>query len=751
MKNTNIGHSGVAPTYAHSSDNEYQEEEINFSNYAAVLLENKWIISIITVMVFLMSVVYVFLATPVYKVDAMLRIEDKTSSALGALDDLTASLEGDSSAETEIAILRSRRVVGGVVDSLSLDLKVEPKHFPLIGSVIARHFGVEGEGIAHPWFGLSEYAWGGEAITVETLKVPRALLNKTITLVAGQSGNYRVLDSEQKLLLQGRVGQKAENLGDGGEKMRLFVSSLKARPETRFLLTQFSVQEAINRVLKKFTVSELGNKTGVLSLNLTGSDQTKITKVLNAIANTYLRQNVESKSAEAKKSLAFLEKQLPQLKVRVDIAELAYNEYRTRHGSIDLTEETRLVLGNNVKLDTEIMTLQQEHSELRQRFKPTHPMIRALSSKIDLLKSQQKKFNKKTENLPGTQQEIVRLAREAQASSALYTTLLNTSQQLRIAQAGTVGSIQIIDYAIDPDKPFKPKKLVIVAISSLFGLLLGVMLAFLRQVMRKGVKDPDEVERQLGIPVFASVLHSDQQSEMARFRGTNQRGFGILAQEYPNDQAVESLRSLKTTLHFTQMAAKNNMLLITGPSPDVGKSFVSVNLGALLAKNGKTSLVVDADLRKGMVHKYIGVSRDNGLSEMIVGGNIADINLKQTGVEGFQIITSGELPPNPSDLLLHDSFGKWLERLSAMVDYLIIDAPPILAVTDAAIIGRHAAVTLMVGKAGKHTMRELSQSVKRLQQANVHVNGWIFNDLDILSSQYKYTSYVYHYDYTKQT
>ena len=729
--------SASTPTATATPD--YLEEDVDFGEYTAVVVDNKWSILLITVLVSLVGSTYAYLAQPIYKTNTLLQVEKQKSSALGALDDLAASFEGDSSTAAEIEILRSRSVVGAAVTVLSLDIIAAPIHFPMIGAGIARRFGNKEDAVAQPWFGLSKYAWGGENISLETLQVPPNILNKSMILVAGHSGSYRVFDSQDQLLLQGLVGQRAEKAWPNGDTIRIFVSALKARPGTHFKLVHLSLQQATNRILADFSITEKGKQTGILEVAYKGSDRTQITKILNEITNIYVRQNVEGNSEEAKKSLAFLDKQLPPLKHQVDVAEANYNDYRIRHGSIDMTYEARIVLENNVSVDAQIMGLKQHRSELRQRFKATHPLVRAVDSKIVVLDKQQKTLSKKSEKLPVTQQEILRLARAAQSSAALYSTLLNTAQQLRVAQASTVGDVRIIDFALNPDRAIKPQRGVIVFISIVGGVFLGMVIAFVRRAMNNGVEDPDELERQLGLPVYASVLHSDKQSKAG--------SSGVLAHGSPSDPAIESLRSLQTTLHFTQMAAKNNIILVTGPSPGVGKTFVSINLAAVFAKNGKTTCVIDADMRRGTGQNYLGISRKNGLSEMIIGSVSDPIKLNDTGIDGFQLITTGELPPNPTELLLHDSFGKRLEQLSQMFDYIIIDAPPVLAVTDPAIIARHAGITLLVCNAGRHPMRELDQTVKRLQQAGIQVNGWVFNNLDVTSSRAKYSKYVYHYDY----
>jgi tyrosine-protein kinase Etk/Wzc len=217
----------------------------------------------------------------------------------------------------------------------------------------------------------------------------------------------------------------------------------------------------------------------------------------------------------------------------------------------------------------------------------------------------------------------------------------------------------------------------------------------------------------------------------------------------PDDDAVESLRSLRATLHFALLDSDQRSILITGPTPNVGKSFLSRNLGAVLAHSGKRVVVVDADLRKGHLHKEFGIAREGGVSEFVVGGvEIADI-LRSTVLSGLSIITTGHIPPNPSELLMHPRFETLLRSLEASFDVVIVDAPPILAVSDAAIIGRYVGATLLVVRAATHPMREIGQAVKRLAQSGVHVKGVVFNDMDMSRQRYRYgyKGYVYSYKY----
>ncbi|MFA5923098.1 MAG: polysaccharide biosynthesis tyrosine autokinase [Methylococcaceae bacterium] len=752
MPNTFSDNKRAPVNYLPSQD----DDEIDLGELLATLVDSKWLIAFITVVVLAIGTAKAFLDQPVYKTDAMLQVEENSPS-LGALESVSALMEGKVPVETEIELIKSRLILGTAVKNLNLEIIAKPKYFPVIGKAIARRFQQHNEGdeVSSPLFGLSGYAWGGESIHVDTFTVPSNWLGEPFILIAGEQGHFRLM-YEDELVLEGEVGKLAsKQFEDNQESVTLFVSLLKSRPDTQFTLMRQSEGKAIDLLKENITATEKGKKTGILELTMESTSPDSALQSLNEVANIYVRQNVEQKSAEAQKTLEFLEKQLPILKGQLETATTALNDYRTRHGSVDLDLETQGVLKGVVEIQTQITLLQQKRDELRQRFTESHPSVVSIDKQIARLQGQMNSNDKKIEVLPETQQVILRLARDVQVNTELYIALLNNTQTLRVSKAGTVGNVRIIDYAVLPTEPIKPKKALIIAVSFILGLILGVALAFIRKSLHRGVQDPDLIEKQLNIPVYATIPHSAEQEKInvrikKNYNRRENESF-ILALENKDELAIESLRSLRTTLHFAFLEAQNNIIMIAGPSPGVGKSFVSVNLAAVLADAGKKILLIDADLRRGFINKHLGVSREGGLSDFISNTITLEEAIHKIPMANFDFIATGSIPPNPSELLLHERFGILLESISKNYDHVIIDSPPILAVTDAAIIGRIASVTLMVIRAGQHPMRELEQSTKRLIQAGVDIKGIVFNDVPETSSRYGYGygKYVYQYSYQK--
>ena len=662
----------------------------------------------------------------------MLQVEEK-KAGLGNLD-INELFEGDTSISAEIEILRSRSVLGDVVDNLKLDIIVKPSYLPIVGAALARRYDPENRA----------------SIQVDRLDVPSDLVGAQLTLIAKESGHYELFGPDANQLLDGVVGQTAGLHLSGMAPLTIFVAELTADPGDEFLLQRRSRLHSIAGLQEALRISEKGRNSGILAIILEGENPEDVSRQVNEIANMYVRKNVERNSAEAEKTLSFLGAQLPIVKQNMETAEVTLNTYRLEKGSVDLPLETQGILATIVEVEAQRNQLKQERDKVIQGFTPAHPMVIALDKQIQRLAGELGSLNARVKDLPNTQQEVLRLFRDVQVNTELYMSLLNTTQELRVVRGGTVGNVRVVDFAVPRYRPIKPKKTLILLLSLMLGGFLGVVGALVRKALSGGVEDPDLVEKQLGIPVYANVGHSKQQDRLFKNMKAGEVAHCVLAIANDEDASIESIRNLRTMLHFGTMDVKNNVILIVGPSPTVGKSFISVNLAAVLASANKQVLLIDGDLRKGHLHHYLGLKRGRGLSEIVSGRIKIGEAIHITSINGMDLIPTGKLPPNPAELLLHERFAECLNVLSPRYDHIIIDSAPILAVTDASIIGQLAGATLMVLKGGAHPMREIEQSAKRLQQAGVNLRGVLFNDMDVLNRRYGAGKYSYQYAYKKK-
>jgi tyrosine-protein kinase Etk/Wzc len=703
------------------------DEEINLGDLISVLIENRWLIIAVTLVAMLVGGYKAFTAVPVFRADGLLQVEEKTSGLANL--DVTSMLQDYTPVNAEMEILGSRSVLGNVVDNLKLDISAYPEQ-SVLGAALARR----------------KPANERPMIKVDSLDLPDSMRGSWLKLLPTGTDSYALYNQADELLLRGKVGETAAlDVGDG-ETLKLFVAALQGDEDQVFWVSRRSRISAIQSLQGSLSVEERGEWSGILSISVTGTSPERVYEQVNEIANVYVRQNVERKSAEAQKTLEFLDEQLPIVRQNMEAAELSLNSYRLEKGSIDLPLETQTVLQTIVSIDAQLNKLRQEREKIRQAFTEVHPTVVALDRQIERLNAELDELNAEVRDLPTTQQELLRLIRDVEVTTALYRSLLDTAQELRVVKAGTIGNVRVIDYAVKPTSPIGPSRSRTLLLALLLGGFAGVALAFARKALKSGVEDPDLIEKHVGIPVYATISHSTRQDRLFKDMKSKKVKRAILAIDSPNDAAIESLRNLRTALHFGMMDVKNNCVMIAGPSPAVGKSFLSVNLAAVLTSNDKKVLLIDGDMRRGHLHEYLGIERENGLSEFISGDIPIGDALHETSVDGLTLVPTGALPPNPAELLLHQRFSNCLSVLAPRYDHIIIDSPPILAVTDAAIIGQGVGGTLMVLRAGEHPLREIEQATRRLRQADVNLRGILFND--VKASARRYGAGKYHYQYT---
>ncbi|ANO29202.1 TPA: polysaccharide biosynthesis tyrosine autokinase [Escherichia coli] len=701
-------------------------DAIEIGRLIGELIDHRKLIIAVTSAFTVLAVLYALLATPIYQANALIQVEQKQGNAI--LNSLTQMLpDAQPQSAPEIALLQSRMILGKTVTDLDLQTVVKQKYFPIIGRGLARALG-ESNG----------------KISITRLYLPGSDDADAPKVILTVIDNEKYEITGDDFTVHGKVGELLED-----KNISILVNEIKAEPGTKFNVIYRSRLKAINDLQEVLSVSDQGKDTGMLTLMLSGDDPALISNILNSISQNYLAQNVARQAAQDAKSLEFLNQQLPKVRSDLDIAENKLNAYRQMKDSVDLSMEARSVLSQIVNVDNQLNELTFREAEISQLYKKEHPTYKALIEKRQILQEEKNKLNKKVSDMPTTQQEVLRLSRDVESGRAVYMQLLNRQQELSIAKSSAIGNVRIIDNAVTEPKPIKPKKLMIVAIGVFLGLLVSVGLVLLNVFLRRGIESPEQLE-DMGVNVYASVPVSER---LTKNVGKNKRrkneSDALLAIENPADLAVEAIRSLRTSLHFAMMEAKNNVLMISGASPNAGKTFISTNLAAIIASTGKKILFIDADLRKGYVHKMLGFSESAGLSNILSGQKKIEDVVTTVKNAGFDYISRGNIPPNPAELLTHPRFENLLTWATNNYELVIIDTPPILAVTDAAIIGKYAGTTLLVARFESNTVKEILVSIKRFEQSGIAIKGCILNGVvRKASSYYSYGYNHYGYSYT---
>jgi tyrosine-protein kinase Etk/Wzc len=727
-----------------------KEDEIDLRELLGVLIDRKWWIIGTTALFFIVGAAYALLASPVYQAQSMVQVESKVPAIPGISDLASMGAPTSAAATTEVALLTSRTVIGTAVDQLQLDTVITPRRFPLVGEYFARKFKPETpDAVAPPRFGASSYGWGGEAVQIHRLDVPAQMIGAPLVLQAGAAGSFVLYDDEGEEILRGQAGKAAEGRG-----VTLEVVALRANPDTRFDVVKLRRFDVVSGLQQAVQAVEQGKESGILQLSYENEDPMLAEAVIARVADAYVRQNVERSSAEAASQLDFVREQLPVVRRQVEQAQVAMTAYQSKANSVDITMQTKGLLDQEVAVEASIQQLRLKQAEMDRSFTREHPAYRALLSQISSLEGRKVGFQRQVGQLPDTQQELLRLTRDLQVSNEMYTALLNQAQQLDVARAGAVGNVRIVDpAAVDIAHPVKPRKSLIVAIATLLGAFLATAFVFLQRMLNPGIEDPAVIE-ELGLPVYAAIPLSVS-TTLPKLRkgkhGTRVVADGrqhLLAVSSPADPTVEALRSLRTSLHFAMLEAKNNILTISGPRPGVGKTFVSSNLGAVIAQAGQRVLVIDADMRKGTLHKLLGISHQKGLSDVLGGKLAIEAAIHPVpGLDNMHYMVRGDIPPNPAELLMHPRFQQMLESLSAQYDLIIVDTPPILAVTDAALVATHAGSSLLVTRFGVNQAKEILLTLQRFEQNGVQIKGAIFNAVEKRATgYYSYGYYEYKSD-----
>ncbi|WP_042299112.1 polysaccharide biosynthesis tyrosine autokinase [Paraburkholderia kururiensis] len=764
-----------------------------------------WVIGIAGCVI-LAAVIYAHLATRIYSADALIQVEptannaNSTSQALASLVPSAGAMRTDA----EIEIIKSRAVVEPVVEQFKLNFSAAPKTMPFLGKLTAF--------FAHPgdplpaWFGLDSYAWGGEQFAVDSIAVPKSLEGVRLTLRALGDGRYTLVDPYGKALLAGVAGERATENG-----VSILVSTLVARPGTEFYVTRANQLDAVAGLASGLQVMEKGRETGVVQLSYMGTDPHAITAITNAVAASYLKERTERAQEEASRMLAFLNSELPRVRDEVHRAETALSGYQQRVGSFQPTQEAGMYLSGGLEYEKHIAELRIARAQLLQRFTSDSPEVKTLDAQLAALSREKARFEDHFKTLPGSEREAMSLQRDAKVAEEIYVALLNKIQELSISRAGTIGNVHIVDEALLPSSPVRPKAALIISAGTVLGVIAGIVFAYCRRTFFTGVSDPEFVERRYQLPIFGAIPLSLEQARSDRIalsssraalpkgaelpRGATPRhglpalpaGLArlirpphmagaaaaatapvqvslptgtqtvmpaarpalrpLLVKTHPFDTSVEGLRGLRATLQFGLVDAPNRVVAVTSPAPSDGKSFLCANLAALLAESGKRVLLIDADLRRGRLAQYLGRSPNGGLTELLTGQMDLEEAARATGVDGLHFIAAGAYPPNPSEILTSARFVDILSRFEQQFDLVIVDTPPLLAVADAAIVANIAGSTVLVMRAGAHTERNIAESLKKLRRARARVIGGVMNAMPLKHGG-RYGTYDYAYAYT---
>lgn len=719
------------------------DDEIDLMALLFAILRGWKIIVFFAVLGLIIGILYGKYVNPTFKSDALIQVEEKSQgvAALGA--DISELIGSEvSKAQTEAELIRSRMILEPVVNLLHLRIRVSD---PNIGTLNRIKNSITNTQINKPE-GVSLKTKEGE-VEVSQFNVSQEYLNRTFTLTRSATGFVLSNGFDD---FKGQFGRSHQFRGTDGQ-IQIIVNDLPADGYV-VNITKQSLQITTDQINSKLSVVEKGKQTGIIQLSMTGANQQQTSLILKQIVLSYIDQNQSRGSEETTKTISFMETQIPNLKKKLEDSEAIFNDFRKKYGTIDVSKEAELLLGENSQIDAQLNELKLKKADLTTYYTEEHPLVIQINEQLAVLNARKNEIDNTIAGLPEIQREFLQLSADTAINREIYLTLLKNYEQLKIVKAGQIGFARIIDLPISTYKAIAPKKLQIMILAMLLGAMLGTMLVLLKNMLRDVVKDPERLEAKTGIPVIATIPRSPLLTRLGKNKNASNR---LLAYVDNNSLSYEAVKSLRTSLMFGmpkegKAGQRARVILITGESLGVGKSFISANLTEVFAQLNKKLLVIDADMRMGELHKMFNMDKNNGLAECLLqrsdatqtSSNLSSF-IHPTTIDNIDFMPRGEHPRNPASLLANGSFDKLMMELNLHYDYIIIDSPPVLAASDAMILAQHADKVLMVTRYDDSIEGQLVYAVKQMNKANIQVDGIILNDVQ----QGLMSKYSYHYSY----
>ncbi|APA87579.2 polysaccharide biosynthesis tyrosine autokinase [Paraburkholderia sprentiae WSM5005] len=735
-----------------------ERRQLSVSGMLTLMRDHVWEIVVTTVVVLTLAVAYLLIATPIYSADVIVRVDPPEPNALGlALQNQELLPPPTPSSVTEMAVMESRSVLQPVIDQFRFDISVKPHKFPVLGD-IAEKFATPGQPAA-PWLGLKSFAWGGERLQIAALDVPRELEEEKLTLTALENGAYELHGPSGELLATGTVGVPLKQNG-----VSMLVKELDARPGTKFEVIRWNELDAIKRFSGLIKIGDKVKDSGLMQIQYRDKSPDKAAAVANALGQQYLASAVASRQANDTQTLAFINGELPRLLGDLRKAEEALKNYRSRSQSMQPTNEAQAYLQGGLDLDKQIAALQLQRTQLLERYTAQSRWVQNVDEQLTQLKEAKAKFSDHFNGMPASERASVDLIRAQKVAETVYLGMVQKAEQLQVRRASTTGGAHILDQAIRPHMPVMPQPILVLGGGLVLGIVSGVVLVFMRRHVMIGVTDPRYVERQMSVPMFGEILFSHQQLLLDRDATAGRKSLPamagrahppaprgaheilldaggqsrILAARFPHDTSVEALRSVRTAVARDLAHARNNIVMIIGPTPSAGKSFVAANLAILHAEIGSRVVLIDADMRRGHLASLFNESNRGGLSEVLSERLPLRNALRATPIDGLTFLSCGVRPENPAALLMKPRLKDVLERLSSQFDLVIIDTPPFLAVTDASIVANEAGASLLVLRSGMQSEEEIADTIRKVERAEGRIAGAVFNGIPLRRSTKNY-------------
>jgi len=744
-----------------------EEQQLSLQDYLSIIYRGRWIIGVSFFVVMIATVYFTFTAQPVYEAAAMVMIKQE-GSVQQQIFDVGSLMKQETMINNQKEILQSRTLAEMVIDKLRKT----------------------------PW--ADSLAVLGNGPASRRISVKGFLKSLLIKEEQGEGDNFNALVRNFRLgvitvlpkrdtdiiELKATAGTPfeaaliANTWMDAYRELDISESRSEVSGVRQFLHDQLETvqdelsfsEEALKEYKEKEGVTALDAETEQLIQNLSEFESLYKSAQTDLEANekrlTYLRMQLgESKKdfvstnlsspviEELQKQMAILIGEIAAYRTQIESSNLFDDktvqnrlyEKEMRLSGIQkkIVEEKKKIIKRGMNslnpmaisetLVTSILTLETENTALKARTKELKKIVA--------------QFNRQLNRLPETSLKLARLMREATVNNNIFMMLRTKYEENRIAEAGQIGLIRVVDRAMPPKDPIKPKKKMNLLLGFMLGLGLGLGIVFTREYIDNSLKTVEDVERR-GITVLGSVPFISPKGLQHAVNGANGEARKIksrlITHFEPKSPVSEAYRTFRTNVQYTRIDNPVKTIVVTSAGPGEGKSTTAVNLAIAFAQMGFKTLIVDTDLRRPVQHGIFGIKRGEGITNVLIGKTGFADAVRDTEIENLHLLTAGVLPPNPSELLASDAMGRFVESVSKEYDMVVFDSPPVIAVTDAAVLSARLDGVIVVVKSGVTKEDALSRAKILLQNVNARFLGVLVNGINI---DRMYGSYYYYYHY----
>ncbi|OQX90421.1 MAG: hypothetical protein B6D57_03225 [Candidatus Coatesbacteria bacterium 4484_99] len=772
------------------------EKDATLSEYLGVILDRKWMVLTIVLITVVITAIFTFTATPVYKATTVLRVRYQPS-ILGGSEAFSYYYWSPNFLDTEMEVIKSRSIALGVISKLKSALLTKPSE------------------------------WNDYFIEFNITEDTRPGNYKVIFI---DDSDFNVLAGDGSVIGSGTNGERFKS--DGLD----FI--LKHPSGKQGLSCSFTILNFYPMVsdLRARTSVSLLEGIDLVQVSVFGSDPDQITREANLLTKVYMENSYVAEKEQAKSTKEFIEEQLEKTKETLAELEERENELMITEGIYDIDVNLSKMISNisdleAQKLDLEIqlyalnseiertlkilnsdddsfldlvnhpiytnknitdayhryLTATDEKEKLLEFYTEEHPKIeelnaelitiknnikellydslytgnagykkRDLEDKIGELEYKIKQCDTELERYPAKSLSLVRTEREKMVNENMYNLLLSKYQEVKIEEAMRKTYIRVIDPAVKPLAPIGPKHRRNMIMGMILGVVLGLLSSIVLELLDNTIHTPEEVERFTKLPLVGIIpkpIADYEITQKNKFLNIFRREkpleefedlfFNII--EFPKTPFSESFRTLRTNMLSTMVGKKLNSILITSVDRNEGKTTICTNLAISFALTGRKTLLIDTDLRKSEHHRIFKVKRSPGISDICLKETVLKKAIRKTSVDNLFILTSGRRIPNPAEVLESEIMNDVIQQIDREFNIAIFDSPPILPVSDPMILGKKIDATFLIILADVSLIKSIDLAISSAESAGVKLKGVILNAMSYESTYGKY-KYRYYYE-----